>query len=105
MIIEPTRNNTNNNLEILEVIYGKVDCETFISVMNQLNNTNIFDSEASNLAAELRDYAKTNGITANGIAQELGVNRSSVTRWLNGASLPRREGTIRKVKAYLEEHT
>lgn len=102
MIIEPTR---NNNLEILKAIYGKVDCETFISVMNQLNNTNIFDSEASNLAAELRDYVKTNGITANSIAQELGINRSSVTRWLNGASLPRREGTIRKVKAYLEEHT
>ena len=103
MIIEPVRNDTNN-LEILESIYGKVDCKTFISVMNQLNHTNIFDSEAATLAAELREYANTNGVTASSIAQELGINRSSVTRWLNGASLPRREGTIKKVKAYLNKH-
>ena len=61
----------------------------------------ILEADAKNLSEELRQYVKRTGVTASEIAQDLGINRSSVTRWLNGNSLPRREGTINKVREYL----
>ena len=93
------------NRKALELIYGKVDFNTFMGVLKELEQEeterSLIEGDAIELTDQLRELAKNENLRDVDIARDLGLNRSSVNRWLNGHTLPRRQGTIDKVRNYI----
>ena len=93
------------NYDILRKIYGKVDYDTFMGIIKEIESEEygkeILEYDSEDVARQLRLYAVENGVKASEIARDLGIDRSSVTRWLKGDNLPKRKAVIQKVKKYL----